>query len=467
MSYFRFIVAVAALGVFALAGGTSGAGDGHRPIRVCGYHPARLHAMLMQADEEFLTKYKVGTDSAGLIADAVGVAPRRVNYIAFSGGGEALAAVLGGQVSVGINGLAEFAAQIEAGTVRPLAISSAERLPGLDIPTLREQGLDIEFENWRSVVAPPGIDAADRRRLDAAVGAMVRSAEWKDALERYRWIDRYLAGDAFARFTDAEERRVQDIIMKFGTREGSTPSLSAAGPYPIIVLSGLLLCGLATVLTWRRTHLNDGTAVIEPVHGGESVALRPPVVVNATGAWGDFTLRELGVPSRQLFGGTKGSHIITFHHSLREQLGDGGVYAEAADGRLVFVLPMGQAKLPAIAAADIGACAFAIFAQGPELAGRSIGIAGEHLSGAQMAEQLTLALGEPVRHVAMPPEQYAKLGFPGADELANMFQFKRDFERRYCAARDVAGTRELHPGLATFAAWLAHNRSRLPIQAAA
>ena len=123
---------------------------------------------------------------AGLIADAVGVAPRRVNYIAFSGGGEALAAVLGGQVSVGINGLAEFAAQIEAGTVRPLAISSAERLPGLDIPTLREQGVDIEFENWRSVVAPPGIDAADRRRLEAAVEAMVRSAEWKEALARYQ-----------------------------------------------------------------------------------------------------------------------------------------------------------------------------------------------------------------------------------------------------------------------------------------
>jgi putative tricarboxylic transport membrane protein len=190
---------------------------------------------------------------AGLIADAVGVAPRRVNYIAFSGGGEALAAVLGGQVSVGINGLAEFAAQIEAGTVRPLAISSAERLPGLDIPTLREQGIDIEFENWRSVVAPPGIGAADRRRLEAAVEVMVRSAGWNEALARYRWIDRYLAGDAFARFVDAEERRVEDILMKFGTREGSTPSLTAAGPYPIIVLSGLALCGLATVLAWRRT----------------------------------------------------------------------------------------------------------------------------------------------------------------------------------------------------------------------
>ena len=80
-----------------------------------------------------------------------GVAPSRVNYIAFSGGGESLPAILGGQVSVGINGLAEFAPQIDAGTLRPLAISSAERLPGVNIPTLREQGVDVEFENWRSL----------------------------------------------------------------------------------------------------------------------------------------------------------------------------------------------------------------------------------------------------------------------------------------------------------------------------
>ncbi len=119
---------------------------------------------------------------AGLIADAVGVAPRRVNYIAFSGGGESLSAILGGQVSVGINGLAEFAPQIEAGTVRVLAISSGERLPGLDAPTLREQGVDVEFENWRSVVAPPGISARrpaaarGRHRRDGAVGGMARDA---------------------------------------------------------------------------------------------------------------------------------------------------------------------------------------------------------------------------------------------------------------------------------------------------
>src|SRR4030095_14981908 len=104
---------------------------------------------------------------AGLVAEAVGVPPGRINYIAFSGGGESLSAILGGQVSLGVNGLAELDPQIQAGTVRALAISSAARLPGLDVPTLREQGVDVEFENWRSVVAPPGIGAAQRQRVRA------------------------------------------------------------------------------------------------------------------------------------------------------------------------------------------------------------------------------------------------------------------------------------------------------------
>ncbi|HSJ98796.1 MAG TPA: NmrA/HSCARG family protein [Myxococcota bacterium] len=136
-----------------------------------------------------------------------------------------------------------------------------------------------------------------------------------------------------------------------------------------------------------------------------------------------------------------------------------------AGGRLEFVLPMGSAKLPGIAAADIGPCAFGILARGEELVGKSIGIAGEHLDGAQMAEQLALALGEPVAHAAVSPRQYAGFGFPGADDLANMFQFQREFEQRYCASRSVACSRELHPGLRTFAGWLAQSRSRLPIEA--
>jgi len=191
---------------------------------------------------------------AGLIADALGVDPRRVNYIAFSGGGEALSAILGGQVSVGINGLAEFAAQIEAGAVRVLAISSAARLPGLAAPTLREQGIDIEFENWRSVVAPPGLASDDRRRLEAAVEAMVRSEAWRETLERFRWIDRYLAGEAFDRFVAAEEARVQDILTRFGTGGEDAPTVTSSGPYPLIVLGGLMLCAAAIILGRVRGH---------------------------------------------------------------------------------------------------------------------------------------------------------------------------------------------------------------------
>jgi uncharacterized protein YbjT (DUF2867 family) len=136
----------------------------------------------------------------------------------------------------------------------------------------------------------------------------------------------------------------------------------------------------------------------------------------------------------------------------------------AADGVLEFVLPMGTAKLPGIAAADVGPCAYGIFKLGDELVGRSVGIAGEHLSGAQMAEQLALALGEPVRHAAPSPQAYAALGFPGADEFANMFQFNRDFEHAYRGSRSVECARELNPGLRTFARWLAENVSRMPIE---
>lgn len=190
---------------------------------------------------------------AGLVAEAVGVSPRRVNYIAFSGGGESMSAILGGQVSAGINGLAEFAPQIDAGTVRVLGISSAERLPGVAAPTLREQGVDVEFENWRSLVAPPGLSPADRERLEKAVDAMVRSAEWREALQRYRWIDRYLTGGEFARFAQAEDRRVRAVLTKLGLGpDQTTPSTSRA--YPLLVLVGLLFFACAAVLESVRAR---------------------------------------------------------------------------------------------------------------------------------------------------------------------------------------------------------------------
>jgi uncharacterized protein YbjT (DUF2867 family) len=134
-----------------------------------------------------------------------------------------------------------------------------------------------------------------------------------------------------------------------------------------------------------------------------------------------------------------------------------------ASGRLGFVLPMGDAKLPGIAAADIGACAAALFRQGDAVIGKRIGIAGEHLDGAEMAAALARALGEPVRHIAMDPAEYARLGFPGADDLANMFRFKRDFNAEYRAVRDVAATRALYPGLMRFDDFLARHAAQLPI----
>jgi putative tricarboxylic transport membrane protein len=188
---------------------------------------------------------------AGLIAAAVGVEPRRVNYIGFSGGGEALAAILGGQVSVGVNGLAEFAAQVEAGTLRILAVSSTERLPGVDAPTLRERGVDVELENWRSVVAPPGLAAGERARIEAAVDALVRSSEWREMLARYRWLDRYLAGDEFAAFVAAEERRVREILRELGTSAGRGDA-GAADPYATFVLAGLAVFGVAAAVSVRR-----------------------------------------------------------------------------------------------------------------------------------------------------------------------------------------------------------------------
>jgi uncharacterized protein YbjT (DUF2867 family) len=133
------------------------------------------------------------------------------------------------------------------------------------------------------------------------------------------------------------------------------------------------------------------------------------------------------------------------------------------DGKLAFVLPMADKKLPGIAAEDIGRCAYGIFKRGPELVGKTVGIAGEHLTGAQMAAALTKALGQEVVHDAVTPEAYRGFGFPGADDLGNMFQFKADFEKDFCGARDLGFSRSLNPQLQTFAQWLAANKERIPL----
>ncbi len=133
------------------------------------------------------------------------------------------------------------------------------------------------------------------------------------------------------------------------------------------------------------------------------------------------------------------------------------------DGKFAITLPMANKKLPGIAADDIGKCAYGIFKKGREFIGKTVGVAGEHLTGAQMAAALTRALGQEVRYNDVPPEVYRGFGFPGAEDLGNMFQFKRDFEQAFCGARNLDVARSLNPALQTFDGWLAKNKNRIPL----
>lgn len=134
------------------------------------------------------------------------------------------------------------------------------------------------------------------------------------------------------------------------------------------------------------------------------------------------------------------------------------------DGKLAITMPMDDKKLPGIAAEDIGRCAYGIFREGSKYIGKRVGIAGEHLTGKQMASALTTALGQEVGYNAVPPEVYRSFGFPGADDLGNMFQFKRDFEQYFCGVRKLDESRALNPLLQTFDQWLGKNKDRIPTE---
>ena len=169
-----------------------------------------------------------GTDHilVGLIAQAQGIDPTQINYVPFSGGGEALAAILGGQVTAGVSGVGEWLAQIESGELRALAVSGAaasEATPvaegsveGAIAPTLQEQGVDVELANWRGLVAPPEISPEGRDCLVALVDQMRASAGWQATLESYGWQDYPLSGDEFAAFLVEERDRVTAILTELG-----------------------------------------------------------------------------------------------------------------------------------------------------------------------------------------------------------------------------------------------------------
>ncbi|HEY8195463.1 MAG TPA: NmrA/HSCARG family protein [Gemmatimonadales bacterium] len=164
---------------------------------------------------------------------------------------------------------------------------------------------------------------------------------------------------------------------------------------------------------------------------------------------------ELGVPTTFLLTAFYWDNLIYF----------GAGPQRGPDGVLAITFPMDQKRLSGIAAEDIGKAAFGIFKRGKEFIGKTVGIAGEHLTGAEMAKGLTRALGQEVRYNNVPPEVYRSFGFPGADDLGNMFQFKRDFNDYFVGARDLGFTRTLNPELQTFDQWLVKHKDQIPLPA--
>lgn len=153
---------------------------------------------------------------SGLLAKEVGIDPAQVNYIAYSGGGEALNSLLSHSTTVGVSGYNEVADQIEAGTLRAIAISSEERLPGVDVPTFKELGADVSMANWRGFVAPPGISAeAEAEYLDI-VEELHASPEWEKTLKRNNWTDSYMVGDELDRFIADESETAETTIDELG-----------------------------------------------------------------------------------------------------------------------------------------------------------------------------------------------------------------------------------------------------------
>ena len=150
------------------------------------------------------------------LAQTVGINPKDVSYVSYDGGGELLPALLGGKVAFGASGYGEFLDQVEAGEVRVLATSGSERVSVLDAPTLKESGIELEFTNWRGVVAPPELSDADKQALVNAVAKMHDSQEWKAVLEKNGRADAYLPADQFAPVMEEQTKRVQDVLNQLG-----------------------------------------------------------------------------------------------------------------------------------------------------------------------------------------------------------------------------------------------------------
>jgi len=151
-----------------------------------------------------------------LMAQQLGMDPKQVNYVAYDGGGELLTAILGGEVAFGVTGVGETLDQIEAGKIKALGVSSAERVESVDAPTLKEGGVDLEFINWRGWIAPGGLSEDDKKALTDLADKMVATQEWKDALTKNGWTDAYMGADEFATFIKEEDARIREVLSELG-----------------------------------------------------------------------------------------------------------------------------------------------------------------------------------------------------------------------------------------------------------
>jgi putative tricarboxylic transport membrane protein len=202
-----------------------------------------------------------GTDDllVRLLAEQIGLPASSVNYIAFAGGGAALAAVLGGQLTAAVSGYAEFAGQIAAGQLRVLGISSASRVNGIDAPTLRESGIALDLANWRAIVAPPGLSDVEEEALTARIARVATSAEWRSTLAQNGWEDQFLTGPALKQFLLSEQSRIEDVLRRLTATNAAATTTLAVALTPSSLPNAIAICFFGalvlTTLSARRTAL--------------------------------------------------------------------------------------------------------------------------------------------------------------------------------------------------------------------
>ena len=222
-----------------------------------------------------------GTDDllVRLMAEQLGMPASRVNYIAFAGGGAALAAVLGGQVTAAVSGYGEFAGQIAAGELRALAISAAARMPGIEVPTLRESGIALDLANWRAVVAPPGLSDAERDALAGRITRMARSDPWQKTLEQNGWEDTFLAGADFRQFLLAEQARVEAVLQRLAATDTAPSRRMTMAVTPLtlpITVTSLFVFVLIGFLIQRRAPFDSARESAGVAQGRPGAGLRAP-----------------------------------------------------------------------------------------------------------------------------------------------------------------------------------------------